>query len=616
MRILLALTPLTQFNTPYPSTAYLMSYLAKIGHDIHQTDLGLELILKIFSTEGLKKVTAIIKKRKKRNELLDFYLDAAPDYEKTIDDVISFLQTNESPLIKKMAKRKLLPEGPRFIPLDENQGGMLDLFYGLNELDRAKHIASLYLDDLADIIREGVDEDFGFSRYAEKISLSLTSFTPLLERLEKKTLLDEWISDLTREALKKYNPEVFGLSVPFPGNLLGALRIAKTIKEEAPHVKIVMGGGYVNTELRSLSDPRLFDLVDYLTFDDGEVPLEHLLSYIQNGSGELLRTMFRVDEKVVLHSNPTLHDVKFKNLDAPSYRGLDMKRYVSMMETINPMQRLWSDGRWNKMILAHGCYWKKCTFCDVSLDYIGRYESDTAVGVVDKMEQIMKETGVDGFHFVDEAAPPTLLKSMSLEIIKRGLKVRWWGNLRFDPYFTADVTKLMSDAGCIAVTGGIEVASDRVLKLIDKGISIEKVSQVTKNFKNAGIFVHAYLMYGFPTQTMQETIDSLEVVRTLFKKQYLSSAYWHRFALTTHSPVGKNPDKFNVKITQAPTPKEGLFALNEIPYTEETFTDHDGLGVGLRRALYNYMLGIGLDMDIREWFDVKVPKPTKMDHLS
>lgn len=609
MKLLLVIPPLAQFNTPYPSTAYLTSYLEKQGHNVNQIDLSLELILKIFSPEGMRKITEIIKKSKKRNELLDFFIDASDDYIKTICDVITFLQTHESPHQKKIAKRKFLPEGPRFIPLDENQGGMLDLFYGLNEQDRAKHIASLYLDDLADVIREGVDPDFGFSRYAEKISLSLTSFNPLLERLKKRTLLDEWISELTLEALNKYKPDAIGLSVPFPGNLLGALRIAETAKKASSEIKILMGGGYVNTELRNLEDPRLFDLVDYLTFDDGEVPLDHLLNFIKNGSGELLRTMFRENGKVTYKSNPTLHDVKFKNLDAPSYRGLDMKRYISMMENINPMQRLWSDGRWNKMILAHGCYWKKCTFCDVSLDYIGRYESDTALGVVDKMEAIMKETGVSGFHFVDEAAPPNLLKAMSEEIIKRGLKIQWWGNLRFDPYFTKEVTELMSKAGCIAVTGGIEVASERVLKLIDKGISIEKVAQVTKNFKNSNIFVHAYLMYGFPTQTVQETIDSLEVVRNLFKKDFLQSAYWHRFALTVHSPVGKNPERFNIKLTPVTNPQEGLFALNEIPYTEETFVDHDELGVGLRRALYNYMLGLGLDMDVREWFDVKVPKP-------
>jgi radical SAM superfamily enzyme YgiQ (UPF0313 family) len=609
MRILLYIPPLTQFNTPYPSTAYLTSYLAKLGHDVNQVDLSLELILKIFSREGLKSVAAEIKKNKKRSELLDFYLDASDQYENTVDDVIKFLQTNESPHIQKLGSREFVPEGPRFMPLDDNQGGVLDLFDELSDLDRAKHIASLYLDDLADVIREGVDPDFGFSRYAEKISLSLNSYDPLLKRLKKRTLLDEWIAELTRSSIKKFSPEVIGLSVPFPGNLLGALRIAETSKKEFPDIKVLMGGGYVNTELRTLEDPRIFDLVDYITFDDGEKPLEHLLEFIEKGEGELLRTMYRKDSKVLSVSNPALHDVKFKNLDAPSFRGLDMNRYVSMMETLNPMQKLWSDGRWNKMILAHGCYWKKCTFCDVGLDYIGRYEPDTAIAIVDKMEAIIKETGVSGFHFVDEAAPPKLLEAMSQEILKRGLKVQWWGNLRFDPYFTPEVASLMSKAGCIAVTGGIEVASDRVLKLIDKGISIEKVAKVTKNFKDANIFVHAYLMYGFPTQTVQETIESLEVVRQLFKKGYLSSAYWHRFALTVHSPVGKNPAKFNVKVDSLKKPQHGLFALNEISYTEEKFVDHDVLGVGLRRALYNYMLGLGLDMDVRKWFDVSVPKP-------
>ena len=610
MKVLLILPPLTQFNTPYPSTAYLTSFLEKAGHDVQQIDLGLELILRIFSRQGLRAITAAVRKNKKKNELLDFYLDASAEYENNIDDVISFLQTHESSHVQKFIARQTLPEGPRFIPLDENQGGVLELYNNLSDVDKAKHICSLYLDDLADVIREGVDEDFGFSRYAEKIAVSLTSYSPIEKRLRKKTILDEWMSELTRESLKKFSPDVIGLSIPFPGNLLGALRIAETTKKEFPHVKVIIGGGYVNTELRSLEDSRIFDLVDFITFDDGEKPLEHLLEFIQNGEGPLLRTMFRRDGKVVHVSDATLFDMKFKNLDAPSFRGLAMNRYISMMETINPMQRLWSDGRWNKMVLAHGCYWKKCTFCDVSLDYIGRYDPDTAMGVVDKMEKILKETGVSGFHFVDEAAPPTLLKAMSEEILKRNLKVTWWGNIRFDPYFTAEVTKLMKAAGCIAVTGGIEVASERVLKLIDKGISIEKVAVVTKNFRDAGVFVHAYLMYGFPTETIQETIDSLEVVRQLFKKNYLSSAYWHRFALTAHSPVGLNPEKFKVKIIPQKISEHGLFARNELPFTEEKFVDHDMLGVGLRRALYNYMLGQGLDLDLREWFDGKVPKPS------
>lgn len=609
MKVLLVLPPLTQFNTPYPSTAYLTSYLEKAGYQVDQVDLGLELILKIFSREGIRRIAQEVKKSKTKNELLDFFLDAASEYENNIEAVIQFLQSHESPLLQTFIDRQTLPEGPRFIPLDDNQGGVLDLYSELSDVDKAKHICSLFLDDLADIIRIGVDDDFGFSRYAEKIAIALTSYSPIKKRLKKKTVIDEWITELTLVQLQKFRPDVLGLSIPFPGNLLGALRIAETSKKEFPNTKVVIGGGYVNTELRSLEDPRIFELVDYITFDDGEKPLEHLLHFIKYGEGPLLRTKYKKEEKVFHASAPELTDVKFKNLDAPSFRGFEMNRYVSMLETINPMQRLWTDGRWNKIVLAHGCYWKKCTFCDVSLDYIGRYEPDSAVSVVDKMEKIIQETKVTGFHFVDEAAPPTLLKAMSEEIIRRGLKVTWWGNIRFDPYFTANVTKLMKDAGCIAVTGGIEVASERVLKLIDKGISIDKVAVVTKNFKAAGVFVHAYLMYGFPTETVQETIDSLEVVRQLFQKDYLSSAYWHRFALTAHSPVGLNPSRYKVTILHPKVPEQGLFARNELPFQEEKFVDHDMLGVGLRRALFNYMLGQGFDLDLREWFDEKVPKP-------
>lgn len=53
--------------------------------------------------------------------------------------------------------------------------------------------------------------------------------------------------------------------------------------------------------------------------------------------------------------------------------------------------------------------------------------------------------------------------------------------------------------------------------------------------------VHAYLMYGFPTQTAQETIDSLEMVRQMFEQGIIQSGFWHQFAMTAHSPVGLDP---------------------------------------------------------------------------
>ena len=207
---------------------------------------------------------------------------------------------------------------------------------------------------------------------------------------------------------------------------------------------------------------------------------------------------------------------------------------------------------------------------------------------------------------MDEAAPPALLRSLAQKLIEKNIVISWWGNIRFEKNFDRELTSLMARAGCIAVTGGLEVASERVLKLINKGVSLETVAKTTRAFFDAGVQVHAYLMYGFPTQTVQETVDSLEVVRQLFENGCLHSAFWHRFAATVHSPVGLNPQAFKIRLLDSVA---SSFAQNDVPFEDPTGVDHDLLGRGLRKALYNYMHGFLIDADVREWFDTKVPRP-------
>jgi hypothetical protein len=254
--------------------------------------------------------------------------------------------------------------------------------------------------------------------------------------------------------------------------------------------------------------------------------------------------------------------------------------------------------------MAHGCYWKKCTFCDISLDYIGHYEPHSASLIVDRMEQLIQKTTESGFHFVDEAAPPALMRDIALEIIKRELTVTWWANIRFEKKFTADLCRLLSLSGCIAISGGLEVASNRLLKLINKGVTVEQVARVTKHFMDANIMVHAYLMYGYPSQTIQETIDSLEMVRQMFENEIIQSGFWHQFALTTHSPIGQKPEKYGIK----PHLKEITFANNDIEFTDSTGINHEKFSFGLKKSLYNYMHGICFEYPLKKWFDFENPK--------
>ena len=115
-------------------------------------------------------------------------------------------------------------------------------------------------------------------------------------------------------------------------------------------------------------------------------------------------------------------------------------------------------------------------------------------------------------------------------------------------------------------------------------------------------------MYGFPTETEQETIDSLERVRQLFAEGCIQSGFWHRFAATAHSPIGQRPELFGIRLRPEPPP--ATFARNEVPFEDPTGCDHERLGPGLRKALYNYMHGMGLDRDVRTWFDR--PRPRSM----
>jgi hypothetical protein len=184
------------------------------------------------------------------------------------------------------------------------------------------------------------------------------------------------------------------------------------------------------------------------------------------------------------------------------------------------------------------------------------------------------------------------------------LVVTWWTNIRFEKSFTYDLCQLLKASGCIAVSGGLEVASDRLLALIDKGVTVEQVAQVNRHFTEAGIMVHAYLMYGYPTQTIQETIDSLEMVRQMFELNIMQSGFWHQFALTAHSPVGLNPDDYGIK----PNYKAITFANNDVEFVDSTGIDHEQFSYGLKKSLFNYMHGMCFDFPLQKWFDFKIPR--------
>lgn len=604
--LLLVTPPFTQLNTPYPATAYLKGFLNTKQITSFQLDLGMEVIWKLFSKDTLQQVFAIASKDIQNHDAnLQHIVALKEAYLQTVETVIKFLQGKEPTLARLLCSDHFLPRAGRFQVTDELHWA----FGNMGFQDKAKHFATLYLEDLSDIIVACVDRDFGFTRYAERLGRSAYEMTELEEKLlAPPTFIDKLGIGILKEIIKEHQPKLVCFSVPFPGNLYSAFRMAQWIKTNYPNTKTAMGGGFANTELRSLTEPKVFQYFDYITLDDGELPIELLWknTLFPSQTMEWKRTYLLENNIVVYLNNTSAQDYPFSKTGTPDYSDLKLNDYLSVIEVANPMHSLWSDGRWNKLTMAHGCYWGKCTFCDVSLDYIRLYEPITAKALVDKMEELIQQTGNNGFHFVDEAAPPALMKEVALEIIQRGLVVSWWTNIRFEKSFTADLCRLLQSSGCIAVSGGLEVASDRLLEVIQKGVTVEQVAQVTHHFTETGIMVHAYLMYGYPTQTEQETIDSLEMVRQLFALGVLQSGFWHQFALTAHSPIGLDPKSYGLTVAHP----DVSFALNDLEFTDKKGVDHEKFSFGLKKSLFNYMHGIGLEEPLSFWFDFKVPKTT------
>ncbi|WP_339889113.1 B12-binding domain-containing radical SAM protein [uncultured Flavobacterium sp.] len=618
--ILLITPPFTQLNTPYPATAYIKGFLNTKNIEAFQMDLGIEVILKMFSKEGLENLFQVSGERVSENYQRIYALQN--NYISTIDNVIPFLQGKNPTLARQICGGNFLPEASRFDQID-------DLEYAFGSMgmqDKAKHLATLYLEDLSDFIVECVDENFGFSRYAERLGRSANSFDELYNELQNETtFIDNITLKILKERVAIVQPKLICFSVPFPGNLYSAFRCAQFLKANYPEIKIAMGGGFPNTELRSLKDKRVFEFFDFITLDDGELPIELLYNHSLNSpplegcpkdgvvnESQFKRTFLLENNQVVYKNNSTKPDYKQSEVGTPDYSNLLLDKYISVIEIANPMHSLWSDGRWNKLTMAHGCYWGKCTFCDISLDYIKLYEPIAAKTLVDRMEELIIQTGENGFHFVDEAAPPALMREVALEILKRNLKVTWWTNIRFEKSFTQDLCILLAASGCIAISGGLEVASDRLLELIKKGVTVEQVAHVTRNFTESGIMVHAYLMYGYPTQTIQETVDSLEMVRQLFEIGVLQSGFWHQFAMTAHSPVGMFPEEFGVIPQQNGTSfselaKQITFANNDVAFKDKTGINHEKFSFGLKKSLFNYMHGICFDYPLQDWFDFKIP---------
>jgi radical SAM superfamily enzyme YgiQ (UPF0313 family) len=423
---------------------------------------------------------------------------------------------------------------------------------------------------------------------------------------------------------------ILGITIPFSGCLTGALACAQSAKERfGDRVLTIAGGGYVNTELRFAESRAFFDFFDYLSFDRGYGSLEAILERTgKDPEGTLYKTRYRSRRTGQLIGSPDdggENDfARFRETDResvrkvfPGYDGVDFSRYLYPVDEENPMHRLWSDGHWLKVYLAHGCYWRSCAFCDVTLDYIRGFEPVPVEALFRHLLEQAEKTGIRAVHLVDEAAPLPSLMALAELNRDAGLPLVFWGNIRFERAFTPDAAAFLAAGGLLGVSGGIEVATEEGFKRIGKGIGLDELVRSCAAFKEAGILTHGYLIYGYWDEDPREIIDSAEVLRRVFAEGLLDSAFWHKFVLTRHSRIyaewrrGLHPA---LKVKEGDTPGEGreIFALNDLSFEgEEAFDRFTG---PLDRLLAAWMAG-DTGQPVSAAFPFKVPSPSTAPHV-
>lgn len=653
--------PLVQLNTPYPSGAYLLDFFNSLYEEknvkgrVEWFDLSNSFFHKIFCKHGIAHIfNSTFEKALKLSSQYESqgddntafhlrrFISQKEFWINWIDEIIAIVCSSNS----KISGREFAHEFIRsaHVPRGMRVENFLSNLNRDVSTDDAQILSSLALADLADYITLVYDQNFALIRYAEHLATSTAEFSETIEGL-KAPSLNDFYKPLLLEKIASYKnePTLYCISVPFPGCFESALFSADLIRKECgDNAIIIFGGGYVNTELREISEKGIFDYCHILSYDKGygsyirlfdefinaacgiedekqcfnlKEAFENIFdsrkfynfSYLKNGS-VIIPLEKENEEYKVLYKKEHEYIRKI----TPDYSHIDFTKYPRLADDTNPMHRIWNDGAWLKAYIAHGCYWHRCAFCDTTLDYVKDYCLTDINSLYDSLCVQAEKTGVHGIHFVDEACPPVALQNFALKnmAVKSSNKIplTYWGNIRFEKSFDRDLADLLSAGGLTAVSAGIEIATGNGLSAVNKGTDMENIVNACCAFKEAGILIHSYMIFGFWSQGVQDLIDSMETLRQLFGAGLLDSAFWHKFTLTLHSTVYEEYKKGKYPELKILPQKKTQFAKNDLHFEGEEKSEK--FSAPLNAALELWMHGEKLSKPVESYFPFKMPKPS------
>jgi hypothetical protein len=416
---------------------------------------------------------------------------------------------------------------------------------------------------------------FGMLYYPSEISIadnsmrySVYSSEDVMRASEDE--LENPYRDLFKEHVLDFivseNPGLVGISVTATSQVMPAFTLARLLKEVNRDIHITMGGSVFTKLIDNLQENHtLFELVDSFIVFEGEHAILELIEQIdgKRDFSKVPNLVYRDENQIRV--NKPFHIEDINSLPTPDYDGFPLDRYLSPMRVL-PLQG------------SRGCYWRKCTFCNLHVDNL-RFRLRNLDLVIEDIGKLKEKYNTEFMFFSDECMPIRQLESMSSRLIEDGINIKWMAGVRFDKGLTKDVLNKARDAGCLKIVFGLESSNKRVLSLMDKGIETEITRNIIDYCLDTDIAVHMYVIVGFPSETREEALETLDFVISNegFMKSKGASCLTCLFELEKHAPIMRDPGKYG--LTKIGHPKQDDLSLGFFYETNEGMAPEEATGV-------------------------------------
>ena len=600
-KVLLLFPPEWVPTAPYLALPSLTAVLRENGIDVVQKDINVEMYDHIFTRGFLMFVKGRIKNRLRDLREKQRMGSITPE-ERDIKGMLkeyTFVDLEHH--IKAVEKAKEIMRGPDFYKVSKAEWSLNAFREVMGYVSAAYHPADIQFypaESNLNVYRSWVSDDLLKAPHDDTVNV----YADICRQLVFPAIEDE-------------KPDLIGISIGTPVQLMSGITFSTLIKEKYPDIHVTVGGNII-TRLREefpKKDKFFGKAFDSMICYEGEHPIVWLTEALDGKRKmEDVPNLIYREENGNIRINETYQE-KVSELPPPDFEGIPWDKYFSP-ERLVPY------------LGTRGCYWGKCTFCDHGAGYIDQFRAKHADQIVEELAHLKKTCNTKHFLFTDESFPPALFKKLPPIMIEKKLDIYWTTLIRFESsLLEPEVWELAAESGCRSLYFGLESANQRIISLVKKDTNISAAVTNLSEAKRVGIWSHVMAFYGFPTETEEEAGDTREFL--LKNQDIIHSVEMYFFVLYKHAPVMKMADELKIAVKDIPdhdfaldyyyTPESGQ-TIEEAMGRYENFYQNDfapwAMRINAREHVFLYITHYGTN-DLPDLYVKNVVEPTRQRRL-